>query len=130
MEGVEVREGMEEAARGEGEDVTGRAAAAATTAEEEEVLVARLKTSRGERDSWCGGGGCSSSCPGPEVGTPAGTAGPAVPSAARMISTASSTLCLSESSLARRRRSWAGVSSSNIPVILPARLGLSDWTRG
>ena len=50
MEGVEVREGMEEAARGEGEEVTGRAAAA--TAEEEEVLVARLKTSSGERDSW------------------------------------------------------------------------------
>ena len=47
MEGVEVREGMEEAARGEGDEVTGRAAA-----EDEEVLVARLKTSSGERDSW------------------------------------------------------------------------------
>ena len=49
MEGVEVREGMEEAARGEADEVTGRAAAAA---EDEEVLVARLKTSSGERDSW------------------------------------------------------------------------------
>ena len=52
MEGVEVREGMEEATRGEVEEVTGRAAAAATAEEEEEVLVARLKTSSGERDSW------------------------------------------------------------------------------
>ena len=48
MEGLEVREGMEEAARGEADEVTGRAAAAA----EDEVLVARLKTSSGERDSW------------------------------------------------------------------------------
>ena len=46
MEGVEVREGMEEAASGEGDEVTGRAA------EAEELLVARLKTSSGERDSW------------------------------------------------------------------------------
>ena len=51
MEGLEVREGMEEAARGETDEVTGRAAAAAA-AEDEEVLVARLKTSSGERDSW------------------------------------------------------------------------------
>ena len=52
MEGLEVREGMEEAASGEADEVTGRAAAAAAAAEDEEVLVARLKTSSGERDSW------------------------------------------------------------------------------
>ena len=44
IEGVEVREGIEEAVRGAGEEVTGR--------EEDVLLVARLKTSSGESDSW------------------------------------------------------------------------------
>ena len=93
-------------------------------------FAARLKTSSGD----IGSGGCGAVPGGSRSGALAMRAGWPVelcpPPEARMISTASSTLCRRLSSLANKSRSWAGVSSSSIPVILLARLGRRLYTLG
>ena len=123
IEGEDNEEREERGREGAGWETEGRGAA---------WFAARLKTSRGESDSWWDGGAVPG---GGSRSWLVGTSGGAdvgggtlcgFPPAARMMSTASSTLCLRESSLARRSRSCAGVSSSNIPVILLAREGLND----
>jgi hypothetical protein len=73
-----------------------------------------------------GWGSCYSSLPGGTSMSAGGAAGcsSCEPPAVRMMSTASSTRSLRLSSVARSSRRLAGVSSSSIPVILLARLGL------
>lgn len=93
-------------------------------------LAARLKTSSGD----IGSGGCGAVPGGSRSGAFAMRAGWPVelcpPPDARIISTASSTLCRRLSSLASNSRSWAGVSSNSMPVILVARLGRRLCTLG